>query len=419
MTDQQTIYQRSILHALLMLLSFSSTASADAGPKPVLRGTVNIVLANANGIVVLTDSNQISKSPSTGQLFTVREPAQKLFRLDDRTVCTIAGFGSLPLPGYPELISSAAGVLDRYERQLQSSGGTHSFTEKLTSLEFLFKELLLAVGNLQHLDPAHLGDLEFELILVGYDIDGTAKIGKLVLAPNLSPNGVVEPVAKQLTEQTVGQELIYEKAGIGGAAVENILAYPAQLAEEPEIGRYARAKAADHGSSLIPAEMEALAKSLARHSALVNTIYVGNFQKMLPVGGRNQIAILGNRAVQEVDQATLSFEPRRLDMSPFSIIVGSRITATGNLRMLIENRQPGRLFLFLKSSFRGGRVLLAGVYYFEDEFSDATFYYDGGVLGFDPSNRVTDCVLSLGPHVDRRSAAIRELIARFPWKTVQ
>jgi hypothetical protein len=165
--------------------------------------------------------------------------------------------------------------------------------------------------------------------------------------------------------------------------------------------------------------MEALAKSLANHSALVNSVYVSSFRKVWPVGGRYQIAILEKGSIQKIDQPTLSFEERRLDMPPFSIIVDSHITATGNLRTLIENRQPGRLFLFLKSSFRGGRVLLAGVHYFEDEFSDATFYYDGGVFGFDPSNRVTDCVLNLGPHADRKSAAVRELIARFRWKAAQ
>jgi hypothetical protein len=51
-------------------------------------------------------------------------------------------------------------------------------------------------------------------------------------------------------------------------------------------------------------------------------------------------------------------------------------------------------------------------------FRSATFYYDGGVLAFDPSNRITDCVLRLGPHVDRESAGVQELIARFPWTRV-
>jgi hypothetical protein len=44
---------------VLMLCGFPGVAFGGGdGPNPILTGTVNIVLANANGIVVLTDSNQ-------------------------------------------------------------------------------------------------------------------------------------------------------------------------------------------------------------------------------------------------------------------------------------------------------------------------------------------------------------------------
>ena len=299
-----------------------------------------------------------------------------------------------------------------YTRELQNKGGTHSFSEKLTSLEFLFEMMLSGVGNLQHLDQGQVGDYGFELILTGYDTDGTAKIGKLVFDTSLSADGKFSPVIKQLSEKTVERELVYEKAGIGGAAVENILEHPAQLADEPEIGRYAKSKATDHGSSLTTAEMEALAKSLAHHSRLVNSKYVSGFRKVELVGGPNQIAILEKGSIQKVDQPTLSFERRRLDMPRFSILID--MTFGGGVTI-----HTGEILLFLKSSFRDGVVDLDRAYYFEDDFRNVTIHYDGGVLGFDPSNRVTDCVLSLGPHVDRNSAAVQELIARFPWKTVQ
>ena len=115
-----------------MLCSFPGVAFAGDGPNPVFTGTVNIVLANANGIVVLTDSNQTGYRPN-GESFTTPVPGQKLFRIDDRTVCTIAGFGSTFLPTFPEFTSSAAGVLDRYAAELRSKGGRHAFHEKLTS----------------------------------------------------------------------------------------------------------------------------------------------------------------------------------------------------------------------------------------------------------------------------------------------
>jgi hypothetical protein len=189
---------------VLMLCGFSGVAFAGGdGPNPVFTGTVNIVLANANGIVAITDSNQTWHS-SSGEPFTSQQPGQKLFRIDDRTVCTIAGFGSTPLPNFPEFANSAAGVLDRYATKLRSNGGVHSFREKLTSLRALFEFQLAGIGNLQHLHAEDLRNYDFELILAGYDTDGTAKIGKIVLGNDLLPNGMFSPVLKELREQTVG-----------------------------------------------------------------------------------------------------------------------------------------------------------------------------------------------------------------------
>lgn len=120
---------------VLMLWSFPAIAFAtNDASNPLLTGTVNIVLANPNGIVVVTDSNQTYKLGD--ELFTYTLPGQKLFRIDERTVCTIAGFGSKPLPRFSQINSSAAGVLDSYVEQLGRTGATHSFHEKFTSLFF-------------------------------------------------------------------------------------------------------------------------------------------------------------------------------------------------------------------------------------------------------------------------------------------
>jgi hypothetical protein len=357
------MHKRSILCVFLAVWMLSKIAVASPIANSVLTGTVNIVLANANGMVVLTDSNQTVKG-TTGEPSTSPLPGQKLFRVDDETVCTIAGFGAKYVRAYPELTTSAAEVLDLYSRELRRDKQAHSFREKLTSLYFLFEELLTEVGNLQHLDQAQVGDYEFELILAGYDTDGSLKIGKLVFDTGLSAEGVFRPVIKQLNEKTVGTELVYEKAGIGGFTVANILEYPAQLADEPEIGRYEKSKAADHGSSLTIADMEALAKSLARHSALVNAVYVGGFQKIWPVGGRNQVAILERGSIKSVDQSNVLLEPSRQAKARFSIVVGFH----GSGRSLVTNNGR-KIVLFVKSSFGDGQVSLDGVYYFENEFS--------------------------------------------------
>jgi hypothetical protein len=146
------------------------------------------------------------------------------------------------------------------------------------------------------------------------------------------PTGTFSPVIKQLTETTVGVELAHETAGIGGAAVENILAHPAQFAEESEIGRYAASRASGRLRSFSTGEMETLAKSLARHSALVNCHYVNRSRKVWLVGGRDQIAILAKGAIQKIDQPF--FEPRRVSMTKFSMFTDN--TLDGALSTIVS-----------------------------------------------------------------------------------
>ena len=72
--------------AALIVLLFSTgplLAETKATDDSLGHGTINIVLANEKGIVVLTDS-----MITLGDGHQSPDPAQKLFKLDDRTVCT-------------------------------------------------------------------------------------------------------------------------------------------------------------------------------------------------------------------------------------------------------------------------------------------------------------------------------------------
>jgi 20S proteasome alpha/beta subunit len=320
----------------LLLFRGIALANAAGDQRPVLTGTVNIILANGNGIVVIADSKQTGKSPA-GEVASISRPGQKLFRIDDRTVCTIAGFGSASLPNFSEFINSAAGVLDQYISELHSKGGVHSFHEKLASLAFLFRFYLFGIGNLQDLTPEQAGDYGFNLLLAGYDSDGTPKIGSLSLSSSFS-SGRFEPVLKNVSERTIGRELVYEKAGIGGPVAKNILDYPRQFATEREIGRYAVSMAADSGSSLGTPEMEDLARALVRHAATVYPQFIG---------GRDQVAILRNGGIQSIEQPNFLFEPREQNTHHFSILTGLVIDLQ-NVPGAVFFREPaGSIGLFI------------------------------------------------------------------------
>src|SRR5882724_6913774 len=87
----------------------------------VVHGTINIALGNENGLVVLTDS-----MVSVGGVPRPDMPSQKLFKLDDRTICAIAGFASAaatsppavsPQASVPDLNTSASAIIQEYVRQ--------------------------------------------------------------------------------------------------------------------------------------------------------------------------------------------------------------------------------------------------------------------------------------------------------------
>jgi hypothetical protein len=415
-----------LLAIVLGCLGGGATAEGPENEHPVFRGTVNIVLGNANGIVALTDSNQTMERDGR---YAGTQQGQKLFRLDDRTVCTIAGFASTSIPSFPEFIDSSAQILDIYEEkehEAELRGQTElTFHEKLIGLTFLFRRSLFAIGNLQNATPQEAGKYKFELILAGYDTDGTLKVGKIVLGASTLPNGLFTPIVEQVTERTVGRELIVETAGIGGVAVQNILAYPAQLPEDPEVRRYATALATN-GRSLTLPEMEALARSLARHAAAVNHELVPDgslvgFRGVWPVGGQDQLAVLAAGKIRSVDHPAF-LQPIGPTVRSFSIVLGIGLDGRnrpGTVLSVVDpmSRLTDFVVLFFRVAFLNGTVVLDNGYYVGDKFTNCKLTYNGGVAGFE-NNEVTDCELLLGPFADRRARIVNDLLTKYHWKNI-
>jgi hypothetical protein len=245
---------------------------------------------------------------------------------------------------------------------------------------------------------------------VGYDLDGAAKIGKFVLVTNVLPSGAVSmDLEKQPTEMTVERGLIYETAGITGVA-ENILRYPAQLSEEREIARYAKATASATTDSLTTGEMKELASALARHTAKIYSAVVG---------GDDQFAILEKGEVQPATPEQPVFPAGEARVFPFGLITGVTLQGLPNGGgVLIANPVDGvGLYAHIRLIF--GETVLDNGYYFSSEFEDQTIHYDGGITEFDESNKVTNCTLILGPHADRHPEFVAYLKSKFSWKAIR
>ncbi len=133
------------------------------------------------------------------------------------------------------------------------------------------------------------------------------------------------------------------------------------------------------------------------------------------VGGRDQTAILTKGAVLKVDFDQQLFERRKTNTTKFSMFTD--LTVEGKLSTIVS-LPPGVIGLYLKSRFQDSLIYLDSKYFFGNTFKSTIFYYEGGVFGFDASNQLIQCVLRLGPHVDRDSPAVQELMAIFQRKMV-
>lgn len=406
-----TLFFRPVIILLRILgLLVLALGIAVSGPRAenqemsdaVIHGTLNVVFANSHGFVVVTDSMQ-----TVGSGLVLRDPGKKLFQLDDRTVCTIAGFGWETFGSAPEFNTSAAGLIEKYQSELAQNPGKHTFAEKLTSLGFLFKFYLSSAANIHDIvhGPLASDHYIFQLLLAGYDVDGTPKMGSFTLRTTVKTGRDGQPIFESITEQIeefpIGKELSSKLAGQPDVA-EDILRHPEKSADDPSIARYASSLVTDRGSSLTLKDMEKLAEVLLRRTE----------KKYPSVGGPRQVALLRGGKVESLRQP--EFPKHALPLPGFNLVVGSHfegprgIVFGGNI-----------IALFVRNYFKNDDRSIAGHYFFGNEFVDSIIRYDGGPTRFDSSNTVRGSILVLGVNADLRSEVVRHLMKDFAWREVR
>ena len=382
----------------VLWLSFSGSLVLFAQELPATsQGTVNIALANANGIVLLTDSVQTVKGNGRTQYKT----APKLFRLDDKTVCSIAGFaaetGWIP----PLLNTDVAGIVSDFTDQL-SQKPVPQLDAKLQALGYLVGFYIDLIANRREIavgtgTPADT--YKFEVIVAGYDADGTPKIEKLTITAEIQKtkdghsywSTTRSPDAPQ-----VHRKLVHLLGGIKEVS-NNVLNNP-QAYDSDAVRRYIAAKKHDNGESLTLDEMTALASYMASQTA-----------KLTPsVGGPDQIAILANGNITKFEQPAFPHPPRPLH---FALMVGLKLTTAVSFALPADVH-----FIWIQSKFIAMRfpgLQLDGNFFYGCEVRDSVVSYAGGLTDFGTTNTVDNSWLTWG------SAALPEgdrISKRFKWR---
>jgi hypothetical protein len=249
----------------------SATVFAQTSGEPIAEshGTVNILLANQNGLVLVTDS--MLTNIVTGK----QDPnGKKLFKVDEKTVCSMAGFYSWPgALNMQELAANFPNIMSLYIKYEQAANKVKelSFAAKLAFLQGVFASQL--AGNLNAFlafNPklriiGNPGIQPITLTLAGYDVDGSLKVAAVVLTPTRDVDGVsLDPSSMQpsrsgpacesvgqientvtinnkiLTSRTIGKNLSCEIAGLPKVAEER-LTHPDQYKNLPALSAYAMA----------------------------------------------------------------------------------------------------------------------------------------------------------------------------------
>lgn len=369
-------------------------ARQNATPGEIAHGTINVILANKNGIVALTDSMLTVTSPS-GEMRQSPDPVQKLFKLDDHSVCTIAGFVFAGGP-IPQTYTDTRAIIRDYVSHL----GLHpdiGIQEKLTTLGYLFRSYLTQIARVRAAagEQTPVDDYIFVLTVAGYDSDGAARVGQMTLSTEPADSMFLQSEIGRSEITEVRSNLVWKLAGITDVA-ERLLKDTSGKTDRA-LAIYAESLKKDNGQSLGLEDMKKIASTLASQTA---RSYPG-------VGGANQVAVLQKGHITDIEQASFPEPPKKPPM--FMIYMADTSPGTGPFASI------GVPTLYLANRFEKGQIQLDGLYFSRNDFVSNVFLYDGGFTYLDETNHFEGCRLLLGPHAKLDSRTVRRLVDGFEW----
>jgi len=328
-------------------------------------------------------------------------PGQKLFELDDQTVCAIAGFVSAPAL-LPDLSTQTDSVIREYI-QASKSLPPQSLTERLRNLASVFEGYLGLISNTR-LGSGQTTPLEayrLQIIVAGYDLDHKPRIGKIDLTLQWFLDAL-KPSVQEATIANVSDGLTRKLNGMPDVAIR-LLEHPETQPQDPEVSAYQDSMHSNGGSSLTIEQMVALAKRLAYYTALEHR----------EVGGDNQIAVLTGPHSLKIEQAHFPDPP--LPLVNFHVELDGVFAENVGEQSAVASHG-----IFIRCSFSGMTQIqkLDGNFFIDDQFRNTVLTYNGGKVGFDKSNQVSDSILIVGPLIRPDDATVRKLAQDFKWTKI-
>lgn len=378
----------SLLAVTLFLFSLTADMSAQRVESERLQshGTINIFLANKNGLVAVTDS-MLTRSNGTHP----SKPAQKLFQLDDRTICTIAGAYFSPGPEN-DLDLRVSEIIWNFARELKVKP-VGRLDQKLSALAFSL-QMHLRINSLANvIHQSYLEPEPLRLTVAGYDEDGLLKIAevKIVvvgassdiqfrvgLPESISKPAVNQPVCEiagipspgNPSMRSIGNFFVCEIAGIPNSAAESILFYPDGFrGANPDIKQLALLSRNNQLTESSTDELRAIAVALEDETDK-STIRHGHI-----VGGDKQIAVLRSGRIIEFQGVANDPADQPEPHTAFVTLLNG-VTLSGFIGLFIDSA-PGKRTIVVNGSLMNFRQVLDGNYFGHNTFQNMQLAFNG------------------------------------------
>ena len=343
-------------------------------------GTINILLANSHGIVLVTDSRA---SDQFGR--KVNDTSQKLFQIDPVTVCSIAGFGSDRGP-YWKLRTSAGGVISAFAEGLEQSHGNPSFRQKVVALtqqlSFRLEVLESEYQYAEHSRPP--AEDKLIMLFAGFDVDGSTVIARAEVSVSairladstLSYQGNVSDIKIE----PINKDFLYLISGVDDSAKFRLKS-PQTFGDEKELKDYGQAVRHGHTADLSLDQMDKLANYLGIEASLSSSV----------IGGPIQEATLTDQHVKMKLPNNLT-----LDTKPLTsvFLIDDRIQGFPVFPAI--STPPNSVFVDVDCE--NSAMILDDSIIIGGRYVKCNFYFDGGDVYRDPSVKIDGGQLILGPH---------------------
>jgi hypothetical protein len=387
----------------LHLMRTEGTANGIASSGPT-HGTVNIFLANKNGLVAVTDS-RLSNSNS------FVDSGQKLFKIDNRTICTIAGWFSDPGPviradadsgpGLPAYLAVPQ-IMNKFISETTPYFANLERTADVLGVEFM--SALKAAAEIDKYAGIQPNHSESQITIAGFDDNQELHILQRNIVPIIDNGSIVDYRGVRLPTLTLNgtSGMISVIRGIPTTAQSILNGSHHLLSSDAILGYLKDSLAKDNGASLSLHDMEQIAKQIARVTAQEHSN---------EVGGPLQIAKLAAGKVASFEQPITVTYP-----VPTSIVDGRFEGASGkNVGQGFQNDSHNFILLLKGVTLINSGQKLDNAFIFGSTIDGCALTYGGSPNSIlDKSNTVTNSTLTLLPGADADSQFIMQIKIDFP-----